>query len=490
MRIKNIISIVLLCLNINVLAAKDFPVSLFRIHGDGKTLNTKSIQGAIDHINQNGGGRLVFHAGRYLTGTINLKSNVTLHLEYGATILGSLNPFDYEKTKDFPSFLFAFNQENIGITGKGVIDGQGKFVARNVVANIEKGLIKDSYKYGRASEANRPMGLYFRECKNIKIEGVTFTNSASWNQTYDQCQNLTIDAITIDNVSYWNNDGIDIVDCDKVSVTNCYIDAADDGICLKSHDSKRFCNDIYIANNTVRSSANAIKFGTLGHGGFKNVKIINNIVFDTYRSAVALESVDSGFLENVEIDGLKVYNTGNLIFLRIGERTKKDRKSTMNNIKISNVYAEIPATKPDAGYSYEGPIEDLPRNISPAIIITGLPGLLISDVVFENFEIRHPGGGNALYANVPLNKLNTIPEIPAQYPDFSMFKELPSWGVYIRHAKGIDFSNIEMKVDKTDFRVPIVLDDVHNSKFSGLKINQIVNKKEIYQNNSTKIEIK
>jgi polygalacturonase len=490
MKTQKIFIITFLCLNSVVLFAKDYSASFFGIRSDGKTLNTKSIQFAIDYINQHGGGRLVFHAGKHLSGTISLKSNVTLHLLDGAIILGSLNPFDYEKTKAFPSFLFAFDQENIAITGNGVIDGQGKYVARNVVANIEKGLIKDSYKYGRPSEASRPMGLYFRECKNIKIEGVTFRNSACWGQTYDQCQNLTIDNIKVDNVDYWNNDGIDIVDCEKVSITNSYVDAADDGICLKSHDAKRFCNDIYIANNTVRSSANAIKFGTLGHGGFKNVKIMNNVVFDTYRSAIALESVDGGFLENIEIDGLKVFNTGNLIFLRIGERSKKERKSTLNNIRISNVYAEIPDTKPDAGYSYEGPVEDLPRNISPAIIITGVPGLLISNVIFKNFEIKHPGGGNIFNANVPLNKLNRIPEIPAQYPDFSMFKELPSWGVYIRHAEGIDFSNIELKVDKTDFRVPIVLDDVHNSTFSELKINQIINKKEIYQNNTTKIEIK
>jgi hypothetical protein len=487
---KKIIVITFLCLQSMLLFAKDFQASSFGIRADGKTLNTKGIQFAIDFINQNGGGRLIFTAGKYLSGTISLKSNVTLHLEEGATLLGSLNPFDYEKTKDFPSFLFAFRQENIGITGKGIIDGQGKLVARNVVENIEKGLIKDSYKYGRPSEASRPMGLYFRECKNIIIEDATFRNSSCWGQTYDQCQNLTINNIKVDNVDYWNNDGIDIVDCDKVSITNCFVDAADDGICLKSHDGSKFCNDIYIANNTVRSSANAIKFGTLGHGGFKNVKITNNVVYDTYRSAIALESVDSGFLENVEIDGLKVYNTGNLIFLRIGERTKKDRKSTLNNIKISNVYAEIPATKPDAGYSYEGPVEDLPRNISPAIIIAGVPGLFVSDVVFKNFEIKHAGGSNALYANVPLHKLHTIPEIPAQYPDFSMFKELPAWGMYIRHAKGIVFSNIKMETEKEDFRTPIVLDDVHNSKFSEIQTNLDKNKKQIHLNNSTKIEWK
>jgi hypothetical protein len=470
--------------------AKDYRSSLFGINSDGKTLNTTSIQFAVDYIHSNGGGRLIFNVGRYLTGTINLKSNVTLQLEEGAVLLGSTNPFDYEKKDSWLyALLVAYDQENIGITGKGTIDGQGAIVAGHVIENIEKGLIKDRYKYGRASEGNRPMLVYFKNCKDIKIIDVTYTNSACWNQTYDQCTNLVLDRVTVDNTYYWNQDGIDIVDCDNVSITNCYIDAADDGICLKSHSENSFCNNIYIANNTIRSSANAIKFGTASKGGFRNVKIINNIVFDTYRSAVALESVDGGFLENIEIDGLKVTNTGNLIFIRTGERIA-GKKSTLNDIKISNVYGEIPATKADAGYGYEGPNEDMPRNISPAIIITGIPGSIISNVVMKNIQITHAGGGNALFANVPLDEIESIPEIPAQYPEFSMFKELPAWGVYIRHAEGIDFSNIGLTTEKKDFRVPIVLDDVHNSKFSGIKMGKNSGKLKIYQNKTSAIQVR
>lgn len=471
--------------------AKDYRASLFGIYSDGKTLNTTSIQFAVNYINANGGGRLVFNVGRYLTGTINLKSNVTLHFDEGAVLLGSTNPFDYEKTAQAWCYalVVAYDQENIGITGKGILDGQGPTVARNVIENIEKGLIKDTYKYGRPSEGNRPMLVYFKRCKDIKINDISYKNSASWNQTYDQCKNLSVDGITVDNTTYWNQDGIDIVDCDNVSITNSYIDAADDGICLKSHDANSFCNNIFIANNKIRTSANGIKFGTASKGGFRNIKIKNNIVFDTYRSAIALESVDGGFLENIEIDSLQVYNTGNLIYLTTGERIK-GKKSTLNNIKISNVYAEIPATKPDSAYGYEGPVEDQPRNISPAIIIKGLPDSRISDVIFRNFEIRHAGGGNAKFANVPLNQLESIPELPAQYPEFSMFKELPAWGIYIRHASGIQFSTMKMKTDKNDFRVPVVLDDVKKSKFSDLKFNGKFKKQDFFQNKSTEIEVK
>jgi len=472
------------------LFAKDYPASLFGIYSDGTSLNTRSIQAGIDYINANGGGRLVFYVGRYLTGSIHLKSNVTIHLEEGAVLAGSLNPYDYDK-KMFTAMILAYDQDSIAITGQGIIDGQGRTVARNVVNLIHSGVLKDRFRNDRPQEDQRPMIINFRNCKNVAIKGISIRNAASWVQTYDQCKNLEIDNINVDSKAYWNNDGIDIVDCDGVRVTNSFIDAADDGICLKSHDDKAFCNNIYVRNNTIRSSANAIKFGTASYGGFKNIRLINNKVFDTYRSAIALECVDGGFLENVEIDTLVAINTGNAIFLRLGERVP-GRKGKFEKVKISNITIDIAATKPDAGYEYEGPIEDMPRNISP-IVIAGLPGQLIKDVTFNNIKINYPGSGNALFANAPLGRLDSIPEMPEKYPDFSMFKELPAWGMYIRHARGLKFSNITLNAAKKDYRSPIVLHDVQQSQFSEINVfapGQTSQKKNIYMYKSSEVGIK
>src|SRR5215470_17262254 len=96
--------------------AKDYPASLFNIYSDGVTLNTRSIQFAIDYIHQQGGGRLVFDVGRYLTGSVHLKSNVTLHLMEGAVLLGALNPLDYDKD-GLTALILSNGQQNIGITG-------------------------------------------------------------------------------------------------------------------------------------------------------------------------------------------------------------------------------------------------------------------------------------------------------------------------------------------------------------------------------------
>lgn len=448
-------------------SAKDYKASLFGIRSDGLTLNTTSIQKAIDYISENGGGRLIFYVGRYLTGSIFMKENVTIQLQEGAVIVGSTNPFDYEKVLAQPALILAHNQRNIGITGMGVIDGQGFIVANNILDLVYKGLIRDDLPHDRPG-ASRPFDIYFRGCSNVTIQGITLKDPCAWTLVNEQCKNVVINQVTLDAKAYWNNDGIDIVDCDSVSITNSYIDASDDGICLKSQDPGFICQNVYIHNNTIRSSANGIKFGTASFGGLKNVKIINNLVFDTYRSAITLSSVDGATVENILVDSLRSINTGNAIFLCIGER-QKGRKGKMSNIRISNVYAEIPAIKPDAGYRYEGPVEDMPRNISPAIVV-GMPDATIEKVTLKNIEIHYPGGGNANFANVGLDKLDSIPEVGAKYPEFSMFRELPAWGFYIRHAKNITFENVTMTCKKKGFRKPVVLSDVQGATFKALKI--------------------
>lgn len=483
MRSFIVLLLTLTCLQVS---AKDYNASLFGIYSDGVTLNTRAIQYGIDYINKNGGGRLVFHVGRYLTGSIYLKSNVTIQLQEGAVLLGSLNPWDYDR-KIFTALVFAYDQENVGITGKGIIDGQGRQVARNVVDNIHKGILKDGFRYDRPEAESRPMVINFYKTNNILIKGITIKNSSSWVQTYDQCKNLHLDSIFVDSKAYWNNDGIDIVDCEDVKITNSYIDSDDDGVCLKSHDGTKACKNVLIQNCVIRSSANGIKFGTASHGGFSHIRIKNIKVFDTYRSAVALQAVDGGYLEDVEVDSLEAFNTGNAIFLRIGERVA-GRKGRLENIKISNVYAEIPATKPDVGYEYEGPIEDMPRNISPSSIV-GMPDALINNVSFKNVTINYPGGANPFFAKVALDTLDRIDNKAAAYPEFSMFKELPAWGLFIRHAKNIDISGLTLTAAKKDFRTAIVFDNVQNAKFTNLTVKEPEKKATSYAKRSTGITI-
>jgi len=489
-----LISLAFLLLFTLHLSAKDYTISSFGAKADGITLNTCTIQKAIDYISENGGGRLVFEAGNYVTGSIYLKSNVTLQLNYGATILGSTNPFDYIKDKKigWMSMIFAVNQENIGITGKGTINGRGFITANNMVSYIQHGVFTDPLKLDRPNETNRPQNIYFRECNNVTITGIILRDPASWNETYDQCKNLYVDGITVDSKSYWNNDGIDVVDCDGVVIKNSYFDAADDVLCFKSHSPDHICQNVVVDNCVGRSSANGLKFGTVSRGGFRNFKVTNLTIFDTFRSAITFAAVDGGEIENIVVDGVRSINTGNVIYLRIGDRWSKGKKPYMKNITISNVYAEVPYGKPDAGYNYEGPVEDLPRNISPASIV-GLPDYKIQDVTLKNIQIVYPGAGNPLYAKRGFSpaELDSIPEMRTAYPEFSQFKELPAWGIYIRHAEGIKFENVTFTALKKDYRPSIVIDDVKGASFKEMKFNEpeSKDKQQIFQQKSSNVVI-
>lgn len=445
------------------LSAKDYNASFFGIKSNGTTLNTTSIQRAIDFISANGGGKLNFYVGRYLTGTIHLKSNVTIHLEEGAVLVGSTNINDYNVGTPNNALIYAKGVENVAITGKGVIDGQGKAVAYSLMDLIHKGIIKDPLDYDRPRN-NRPKAIYLRECKNVLIKKITVKDAADWVTVYDQCEDVLVDSISIDSKAFWNNDGIDIVDCKNFVLSNSFIDAADDAICLKSHDRTKRNENIVIRNNVARSSANGIKFGTVSAGGYKNVKIVNNKVYDTFRSAFTIATPDGGRVEQILVDSLYAYNTGNAIYLRIGSRSNKDRIGSIEDVTIQNVYIEVPAHKPDAGYSYEGPIEDHPRNISPASIV-GLKNQPVKNVVLKNIEIVYPGASNPHYAfrGVSAKELDSIPEMETAYPEFSQFKELPAWGFYLRHVDGVTFEQVKLTAKAADYRPAIVMDQVKDA---------------------------
>lgn len=450
------------------IAQKIHQASSFGIKSDGVTLNTRSIQAGIDFISEHGGGVLEFSVGRYLTGSIHLKSNVELRLLEGAVLVGSTNPYDYDMVEGNYGFLLAKGQKNISVKGKGVIDGRGFDCALYFLNQVHLGFLEDTTKNDRVTK--RPKLIYFRECENVVIEGVNLRNAAEWTLVTDQCENLLISGILLDSKNYWNNDGLDIVDCRHVVVKDSFIDASDDAICFKSHSAEHLCEDIEVRNCVARSSASAFKFGTVSRGGFKNIRIINNKVFDTHRSAITIQSVDGGEIENILVDSLEAVNTSNAIYLRTGIRWNNGKMGYLRNITLSNIKVEVPATKADAGYSYEGPIEDLPRNISPSGIV-GIPELPIENITLKNIEIIYPGGGNKLYAyrGTSDEELNSIPEMKDVYPEFSQFKELPSWGLFIRHAKGITLDNVRLVAGAKDYRPAIVADDVQGLEIKNLK---------------------
>ncbi len=474
-----------------LLNARDFNIVDFGAKGDGITLNTPHIQSAIDAAYKNGGGRVVIPAGRFLSGSIVLKKGVELNLSRNAVLLGSTDIKDYIKINRWKALVMADNQNNIAITGHGVIDGQGRRLALYIDSLFYAGQI-DSADYmfveKRPKWYLRPQLIEFVRCSNIQVKNVSLKNAACWVQTYDRCENIIMDRVSVDSDAYWNNDGIDIQDCHNVRITNCNINSADDGICLKSQSPDHKCDSIYIADCKVRSSASAIKFGAVSHGGFKNVNIERIKVYDTFRSVLAVECVDGGILENVIVDNIKAVNTGNAIFIRLGDRNEKGSAGMLKNIVIKNMKVDIAFGHPDDVYDIRGPELPFFHNTFPSSI-TGISGHPVENVILENIKIKYPGRGNNGLANMPLSRLDQVPENEASYPEFSMFGELPAWGLYVRHMDGLKMKNIRLRIKASDYRPALVFDDVHHLDVHSLKIAGDRKQNQIILHNTSYIDI-
>ena len=511
----NFLAIFLLVLVFQSSAQQTYNILNFGAVADGKTNNTIAIQNAINAAANVGGATVIIPKGNFVTGTIRLISNVELNLQKGALLLGSTDRLDYGGGTA-EALIVANNQSHIAITGKGSIDGRGMEVVKNLILQLQNGTLVDKqFRTKAPEEKNRPKIFSFIDCKDVKITGITLKNSASWVQEYRFCDGVLIDRVTVLSNEYWNNDGIDINNSKNVTITNCYINVSDDAICIKSEgEIVGTCENIYIANCTLRSSANAFKIGTGSRGGFKNIKVRNLKIFDTYRSAIAIETVDGAFLENIDVKNVKAINTGSAILIRLGHRNADANFSSAKNISIANVNVEIPIGKPDKGYPMEGPGLKYPPGIKPVkgqitsvspwnnsskdstaipyphnvfpSSITGLPGHLVQNVKLENVKVKYYTIADSTVNHIPLAFFNKITEAEKDYPEFSMFGEVPVWGFYIRHVNGITLKNVSVKMKGKDFRTAFLFDDVKELVLQNIKSYGVHEKQHVFYNNVIK----
>lgn len=426
--------------------------------GDGEHSDTPAIQAAVDRCAEAGGGTVLVPKGAFRTGTIFLKSNVTLHLTVGAVLLGSRRLEDYpaglrgDYEGSFPRcLLYAESAANVTLTGSGVIDGQG---------GQETPLTDRSGNPVR----ERPMLMRFYHCRRVTLSGLVLRNAYAWCTHLSDCEDVWIDRVTVESYVDLNNDGFDIENCRNVFLSNCKLHTADDAICLKSSAAEP-CANIVVTNCIVSSGTAALKFGTISVGGFRGITVSNCVFHDCVMGAIKLLLVDGGILEDVSISNIVMHHVDGPLFIRLAARKGAGR---MRGINISNIVARMWEERPADTfldvYKRDYALDDLSFW---GLMIAGIPGARVEDVVLDNIRLIYPGGGAAEHA------AQAMPEDEAGYPEQCFMGVVPGWGAYLRHVQGIKLSNMVFGLAAPDARPAIVCDDAIDVTLDGLTMDAV-----------------
>jgi polygalacturonase len=459
-----------------------FNVRSFGATGDGKTLDTQSVNRAIEAAAAAGGGVVLYPAGTYLCFSIHLRSQVQLHLLQGSAIIAADSPLpgqqtgynggvydaaepktewdayqDYGHNHWHNSLLWGEDLHDVSITGPGLIWGRGLSNGR--------GRTDDGAPFvaEQAGVGNKAIAL--KNCRNVLLRDFSMLKAGHFGLLLTGVDNLTIDNLKIDT----DRDGIDIDCCQNVRVSNCTVNSPwDDGICPKSSYALGYARptrNVTITNCWVTGTyelgtvldgtfkkfpegarahrTGRIKMGTESNGGFINITI-SNCVFDGCQG-YALESVDGALMEDITICNTTMRDLATSpLFMRLGARLRGPKESTrvgtMKRILISDLVCH-----------------NAPRAFCS--ILSGIPGYSIEDVKLSNIYIETVGGGTAEAAEV------RPAELESKYPEPNMFGAMPASGFFLRHVRNIEMSHVEIANAAPDARPAFHLEDVERADF-------------------------
>ena len=412
---------------------------------------TRAIQQAVDAAAVNGG-IVRLDRGKYVSGTIEMRSGVCLEICAGSELLGSPCLADYPEhhakrltVQDtsmgmHQSLIFAEGCENICLRGGGVLDGQGS---------------PGNFPGAETAQGTpgRPFLIRIIDCRHVHIANLTMKNAACWMQNYLNCEQLLIEGITVRNHANYNNDGMDIDGCRNVIIRHCRVSSGDDALCFKGAGQCEL-RRVLVEDCDFYSACNAVKVGTDTQGDFRQVLIrrcrIGGLAEDPSGlkhacadSGISLEMVDGGTLEDFLIQDIHITRAWSPFFLRLENRGRVRHgdpvpgPGTLRRVLISNISGD----------------ENGPRGS----YMLGIPEKPIEDIVFHNIAIRQKASAG------PVLKDSDFSEMRGSYPDAHMIDgtgDAPAYGLWARHVRGLYLHNYEVHPAENDPRPFIEYSDV------------------------------
>jgi len=428
-----------------------YNVRHFGAKGDGITNDAPSINAAIDKAAGAGGGTVFLPSGIYASGSIHMKSNITLVLDAGAILKAMPDIMDHWENNPYDeglmdpayyhweaSLIWGKNLENVRILGPGALDGS----ALTRSSKVEKG--------------TGDKAIALKLCKNIEIRNLNIRKGGHYAILATGCMDMLIDNVDIKT----DRDGINLSQCSNVVISNCHVDAVryengkpaggDDAIKLGSDLSLGEAlesKNITIKNCYLASGCNGLQFGSETIAPFRNIRFENIRILRAGKAGISITSNDGSIIEDIHYKNIRMEKTFEPIFLKISDVSRVPegtyqrgsiKNITFENITASDCYSDIKQ-----------------RETTP--VIWGKPGTPIENISFKNVSIKVKGGHHVSDAEIEPQENNE------RFPRHLGTLPASSW--YIRHVKNILFQNCEFSFEQADGRPAFILDDASGITF-------------------------
>jgi polygalacturonase len=440
--------------------------------GDGVALDTAALQAAIDACNHDGGGTVLVPAGTFQIGTIELKSNVTLHIAAAGKLLGSGDGKQYHAVDAIPlsgdstlvdgnwALLFAVNATNVTIEGAGTIDGQGAQFHSSV-----RGTPPPSGLGGN----RRPYHLLFYHCDRLTVREIALVDCAYHSIRVIQSKHVHMGGLYIHNRVNGNNDGFHFISAEYVTVDNCTILSQDDACAMFGS-----CKFITVTNSVFSTRWSVFRFGG---GVAENISISNCVLYDVFGCPIKFQGNEGSRFENISFANLVLQQVTGPIHISLGPRTRRnenvdeglqptvareDRPPALaRNISFSNIHGTVTTNPPQLP---ETTLTSDPRpgEGHSCITLNCIGDAVMENISFNDIHLTFGGGGTSEEA-----ARRDLPQIAGEY---FMLGPMPAYGFYARSAHGLTLQHVRLQVSTPEMRPAVIFDHVEDVAVNGLSV--------------------
>jgi polygalacturonase len=446
------------------LGARVYNVRDHGARGDGKTLDTAAVQSAIDACNRDGGGTVLIPGGTFQIGTIEMKSNVTLHIAAAGTLLGSADGKQYHAVDAIPlrgdstledgnwALIFAVDAKNLAIEGPGTIDGQGL-----QFHSPQRGVPPPSGLGGN----NRPYHILLHRCEHVRIRDLRLWQSAYHSVRVIQSKYFHADGLHIYNRVNSNNDGFHFISCEFVSVDNCNVQTQDDACALFGS-----CKFVTVTNSSFSTRWSVFRFGG---GVAENVTVSNCVLHQVYGCPFKFHGSPGSRFERMTFSNIVLQDVTGPISISVGPSQRPNQTSTsgtqppgiVRDISFTNIHGTVTTDPPQlADVPFTSQVR--PGEGHSAIVLNAIGDSIVENITFDNVHLTFGGGGTAEEA---ANR--SVPEVAGEY---FMLGPIPAYGLYARNARAVTLNNVRFAVSQRELRPAMIFDGVQDAAISNVSV--------------------